>query len=518
MRIARTAAVLAVGFALAAFAAPKAAEACGGFFCSQTPIDQSAERIIFAQNGEDVISYVQVAYSGAAEDFAWVVPVSSIPEVETAEATLFQLFDQLTSVSITPPNCLMNQMFDSATGGGDPAPNAESRDEDGVTVFSSGEAGPYHYDVVGSENAQLLINWLNDNNYIITSPMEPMVEHYVSGGQMFLAMKLQADQGVDALKPVKLTFEGDNAVVPIRLTAVAADPHMGIIVWMLGDSRAVSANFANVELDQNDIRFDFALRNNYRTVVSRTVDAAGGHAFITEFAGSTTELAEMSWDEEATVLLQSYPYLTRLYTTMSPEEMTADPMFTFNANLGDVSRFIDLSDREDLCEEESSPCDFIHCGGAATCYEVNGAAACECPDGMAARGVTDPVLGTSVTCVPEDRNMLGDEIPSDPCASVTCGEFGQCLALDGEAACACDDGYGASDDLAGSVECTSLEDAIVVIGPVSPDVVPEIVANGDSPAGEEAGCSVSSSNGGALSSFALFGLVLGLVTFRRRRV
>ena len=517
MRVVRTTVVLAAAIALAAFAAPKSAEACGGFFCSQTPIDQSAERIIFAQNGENVVSYVQVAYSGSAEDFAWVVPVSSVPEVDTAEATLFQMFDQLTSVSITPPDCLMNRAMNMSESDGDGvAGSAPGAAEDEVTVFSSGDAGPYHYDVVGSENAQLLINWLNDNDYIITSPMEPMIEHYVTSNQMFLAMKLQADQGVDALKPVKLTFEGDNAVVPIRLTAVAADPHMGIIVWMLGESRAVSANFANVELNMEDVRFDFALRSNYRTVVSRTVDAAGGHAFITEFAGTTDELAEMSWDEEATSLLQAYPYLTRLYTTMSPEEMTADPMFTFNANLEDVSRFLDFSDREDLCEEEASPCDFIHCGGSATCYEVNGAAACECADGMAARGVSDPVLGTSVTCVPEDRNMLGDEIPADPCAAMTCGEFGQCVALNGRAACACDDGYGASGDFAGDVACTSLDGGTIIAGPVYPEIVPEIIPGDTTPAGEEAGCSVSSSNQGAVSSWLLFGLVIGLATIRRR--
>ncbi len=87
----------------------------------------------------------------------------------------------------------------------------------------------------------------------------------------------------------------------------------------------------------------------------------------------------MAWDEEARTLLESYDYLTRMYTTISPEEMTSDPMFTFNENLGDVSRTLDFSDRDDLCEETPSPCDFVHCGSNASCYEVNGAAACECP-------------------------------------------------------------------------------------------------------------------------------------------
>src|SRR6185436_16270919 len=36
-------------------------------------------------------------------------------------------------------------------------------------------------------------------------------------------------------------------------------------------------------------------------------------------------------------LLKSRPYLTRLYTTMSADEMTMDPLFDFNSDLPDVS-------------------------------------------------------------------------------------------------------------------------------------------------------------------------------------
>jgi hypothetical protein len=35
-------------------------------------------------------------------------------------------------------------------------------------------------------------------------------------------------------------------------------------------------------------------------------------------------------------MFEAHPYLTRLYTTMSPDEMTQDPMFVFNKDMGDV--------------------------------------------------------------------------------------------------------------------------------------------------------------------------------------
>ena len=36
-------------------------------------------------------------------------------------------------------------------------------------------------------------------------------------------------------------------------------------------------------------------------------------------------------------LIDAHPYMTRLYTTMSADEMTMDPEFDFNADLADVS-------------------------------------------------------------------------------------------------------------------------------------------------------------------------------------
>jgi hypothetical protein len=36
-------------------------------------------------------------------------------------------------------------------------------------------------------------------------------------------------------------------------------------------------------------------------------------------------------------LIDAHPEITRLYTTLSAAEMTLDPLFTFNADLGDVS-------------------------------------------------------------------------------------------------------------------------------------------------------------------------------------
>jgi hypothetical protein len=55
--------------ATAATLPSRPALACGGFFCSQQqPVNQAAERIIFAENGNGTVTaIIQISYDGPAE-------------------------------------------------------------------------------------------------------------------------------------------------------------------------------------------------------------------------------------------------------------------------------------------------------------------------------------------------------------------------------------------------------------------------------------------------------------------
>jgi MYXO-CTERM domain-containing protein len=56
----------------------------------------------------------------------------------------------------------------------------------------------------------------------------------------------------------------------------------------------------------------------------------------------------------ARALLESYPYLTRLYTTMSAEEMTVDPDFDFNSDAPDVSNLFTAKAHFESCQNDFS--------------------------------------------------------------------------------------------------------------------------------------------------------------------
>ena len=61
--------------ALGLVTAPLPALACGGLFCNAvTPVNQAAERILFAVDGEQVHMHVRITYQGPPTDFGWLLP------------------------------------------------------------------------------------------------------------------------------------------------------------------------------------------------------------------------------------------------------------------------------------------------------------------------------------------------------------------------------------------------------------------------------------------------------------
>ena len=332
----RVAALVGLFALLTALASASVALACGGFFCTTATINQQVERIIFTQSGAAISAYVQINYTGPEAEFAWVVPVPSVPEVAVVSMTMFTELDTLTAPIIIPPPVpewcpVMLAAVAEGVGGGE------------VIVFSSGEVGPYGYDVIGSEDSQALIEWLKTNGYQITPAMEPLVQVYVNERMLFLAMKLRPGAGVQDIQPVKMSYLSERPMIPLRLTAVAANPNMGVLVWLLGDTQYESDNYAKLEIADSELQFaPFGFGgSNYFLLRTQKIDAVNGQGFITEYAGPTSGLVAV--DPDLQDLLRRYPYATRMYTEISPEEMTVDPMFRYNAALPNVSNVRDLS-------------------------------------------------------------------------------------------------------------------------------------------------------------------------------
>jgi hypothetical protein len=226
------------------------------------------------------------------------------------------------------------------------------------------------------------------------------------------------------------------------------------------------------------------VRNNWTELVAQSVDRAGGQGWVTEFAGSSESFAGSLRQQVQTGRFQDaeteiatrellasferHPYLTRLYTRVSAEEMLSDPIFGASA-LGDVDRLRQLSrivDGVDQCKERGGtsgdPCDFSTCGASGLCRPVPArnldpgasrdalpVAGCACLPGATARTTTAPDGSLTVICQdarlsflnPGDREADSLDTLPDSCATFDCGEHGQCVTMNLTPTCVCDQGY-----------------------------------------------------------------------------
>ena len=273
------------------------AEACGGFFCNNDPIDQAGEDIVFGVDDTGhVTMHVQIAYTGTAEEFAWIVPVAEEPELLLSTERLFQelawrtqpRFDlQVVEIDECERGYYGYSDRMGGSAGYSPAASADTGDAT-VDVVRAQRVGPYDTVVLQAQRAEGLIEWLNDNGYVLPRELTTVLAPYLEEGRdtYFVALKLAKEASVGELTPLALRYAGDMASIPIQLTAVAATDDMRLRTYVLGDHRAVPESYFHVQV--NDLVVDwFRGGNNWEQAITVAANEAGGHAFATDYSGPT---------------------------------------------------------------------------------------------------------------------------------------------------------------------------------------------------------------------------------------
>lgn len=428
--------------------APGRASACGGFFCSSSPIDQAGERVLYARESDGSLTMaVEITYSGFDDDFAWIVPVLAPPEISLGTSAMFDALEAVSAPRFgyeqrvegtcrpyprcerrdgtePPPGACGSDTTASAPEYADsidePLPDALGGDpgitDGGVTVFSEAPVGPYETVVLGAATAAEVIDWLRARGYDIPSASLPLLEPYAAQGNVFVALRLAANRTTQALRPIVLRSAASEACLPIRLTAIATVPDLPITAFFLGASPVVARNYSAVEIDP-ELPALYTGGETWAARVGAEADRMGGHAFATDYSGrtpaitvslpsvadlagepdpavflsalrergyagdallleilqrhvvppagatdtvyynclvggrggcgapsafdpaglaATIELEIVRPRAEADALLRRHPRLTRLFTTLSADEMTVDPVFVEDPGAPDV--------------------------------------------------------------------------------------------------------------------------------------------------------------------------------------
>jgi len=311
------AAALAMGVGISILVAwPSEATACGGFFCNQQqPVNQADENIVFTKNEDgSVTAVIQIRYSGPSEEFAWMLPVFGKPDVEVGSSTVFRRLTRTTNPSYNRDvevrgTCESRREFgptaDAVAGSG--AADVGNESGDSVTVVDQGTVGPFNFTTISvakraEDPAKDALEWLQSNGYDLTDAGPDLVRGYLDQNMNLIAFKLQKNAQSGEIRPVQLTYDNPDPMIPLKLTAVAAQEDMGIRVWVSGPSRAVPTKFDDIRLNPAAINW-FNWGSNYQNLVSRAADEVGGRGFVTEYAGSAdvaedrifTENDEQQW-------------------------------------------------------------------------------------------------------------------------------------------------------------------------------------------------------------------------------
>ena len=490
-------------------------------------INQSAEQIIFETTPGWVTAHVLIRYSGDPSQFAWIVPVPEVPtELGISPVSAFGLLDQATGPQLSiavqdacPQSawiCHYDEPSPSFGCGGAakeagafPTASGDASvgalDAGGgappVQVISTQTVGDYQTVTFRASEASAATQWLHDNGFIVNQTTSIFMESYIQQNMVFLAAKLLPGAGVSAIKPLRMKYRADYPMVPLVLTAVAAQPNLTVTAFVYGSDPFRPMGHPVVTIDGGRLAADPAGRINYPMVLARTIDEAGGDAFAIEYRGYSSpsvvgestcctggndddfcglgndgqcECPGDSWDAtdcasdgdlvDGVTLLnqlgQTYPSLTRITTRISPEEMTFDPQFepdpgalatgnlTVSGSQISVANCSDrVIDHQVLADTTArAGCTSMYCGPQGQCVTTASGPACACNAGFVAQQFTDLDDHPSVTCVPQtppcDLRAGGDVLP-DACAGVSCGA-GECIDRNGVAVCACNPGAAAT--------------------------------------------------------------------------
>ncbi|OGN96161.1 MAG: hypothetical protein A2Z77_09065 [Chloroflexi bacterium RBG_13_51_36] len=252
---------------------------------------------------------LSVSFEGDAEDFAWVVPVPSKPEITVTDPELFWELSDFTATEIP-----------SGHGLGCGAGGAGAPDQNGVDVIEEEVVGPYATAILSATNATALADWLNANGYAFPQEGEEIISEYIENEWYFVATKINAvDEGTGyalaegAIEPIVLSFESEEIVFPLRISSLSASNSTPpeILLYVLADHVMVPEQYP--------------LYTGYGNWTD--------NAFTLEFANNVS-VGDLSEYEILPELVSTYLpgdefYLTKLRGWISADQMVDIEMITY---------------------------------------------------------------------------------------------------------------------------------------------------------------------------------------------
>jgi len=262
------------------------AQACGGCFVQESENTQvSGHRMVLSVSMDETTLWDQIVYEGNPESFAWVLPIRGQVEIGLSSDAMFETLEQATQVIVNSPfiscpsgNCgAQSASGDNSAGG--------SGGESGVDVIAQEVVGPYETVQLEASDPQALSDWLTNHGYDVPADVQPIITSYVNEGFGFLALRLVPGQGIDAMKPVRITSPGASATLPLRMVAAGTGALTPISLWVVSEGRYEPTNMPSFTITSDELVWNWdTSSSNYTDLRQAGFDAADGGSWLIESA------------------------------------------------------------------------------------------------------------------------------------------------------------------------------------------------------------------------------------------
>jgi hypothetical protein len=206
--------------------------ACGAFVANEK-LSAQQETALVELTGRTESITLSVQAQSEATQAAFLMPVPARARFEIADGELFTELDR-----ISRPDVEVRTVTVYGDGSG-----AAPGDGRGATVVDHVEVGPYEVAQLAGTDVTAVTQWLGDHDFTLPTALGGALSPYLAEGWLVVAVRLSPTSGSlsDGLPPMRLAFETDTPVYPMRLSATA-ESRQPLRLYVLADHRMDVSN------------------------------------------------------------------------------------------------------------------------------------------------------------------------------------------------------------------------------------------------------------------------------------
>ncbi|NUT99684.1 MAG: DUF2330 domain-containing protein [Saccharothrix sp.] len=205
--------------------------ACGAFVANEKLQAQQETALVELTGRTEAITVSVHARSDAAQA-AFLMPVPARARFEVGDVGVFAELDRISRPEVRTRRVVVDG---DGTGGAPP--------QGGATVVDHVEVGPYEVAQLSGDDSSAVQQWLDEHGFTLSAALGGALTPYLAEDWLVVAVRLAPSSGslADGLPPVRVVFETDEPVYPMRLSATAQGVQP-LRLYVLADHRVDVGN------------------------------------------------------------------------------------------------------------------------------------------------------------------------------------------------------------------------------------------------------------------------------------